>query len=367
MLFRIFVVAAGFVAYCIFCDSGNSFNFVKIFDNWLKWDANNYIRISEGYTSFNIDGDYSTIVFFPLYSWLLAFVRAFIPNANAAGLLLSALLSSGACIYMYKLVCIDYSKKTAQLSVILMCIFPFGFFYSSIMSESAFLLTSLMTLYYVRKHNWMIAGISGLLSALSRSAGVFLIFPATVEFIEEYKLFGDLKDVKDIFNKILTKWAWMLLLPLGTLIYLFINYHISGDPFYFLKMEKKYWQQETQLFFNTASNYINILNGDTSVSTKMAAFFPGFICLLSSYALIAVGLLRHRNIHMVWLLIYLTLNTTMSWPLSFCRYISCAVPLYIILADLCENNKKLETGLIMGWGILFGIYLVGYMTTKQIM
>ncbi|MDO5398363.1 MAG: glycosyltransferase family 39 protein [bacterium] len=367
MLFRIFVIAAAYVGFCIFSGSGN-FKLTEIYSRWLQWDANNYIRISEGYKSFDINGDYSTIVFFPLYSWLLRIVRIFIHQPVIAGLTLSALLSSASCVYLYKLVCIDYSRNTAQNAAVLMCIFPFSFFFGSVMSESAFLLTSIMTLYYTRKHNWIMAGISGILAALSRSAGVFLIFPATVEFIEEYKLFELIKKPKELFNLVLRKWTWLLLLPLGTIIYLIINYWLSGDPFYFFDMEEKYWHQVSQPFFKTAGSLFEIaFTGSKDTSTKMSAFLPGFVSLMCSYALLVFGLRRHRSMYMFWLVIYIVINTTMSWPLSLCRYISAAVPIYIILADMCERSKKLNTALLLSWGILYGIYLTGYVTTHQLM
>lgn len=367
LLFRVFVIAAGFIIYCIFNESGNQIKFNQIFDVWLKWDANNYIRIADGYTSFDVNGDYSTLVFFPLYSWCLKFVRFIVPYDNAAGLLTSALCYSAACVFMYKLVCIDFKKSVAQKAVILMTIFPFGFFFGAIMSESAFLLTSILTLYFIRKHNWIGAGIAGLLAALSRSAGAFLIIPATVEFIEEYKIFGKIKNVKQTLTVILKKWTWLLLIPAGTCIYLLINYMVAGSPFAFLEFEEKYWNQVSQPFFKTVGSLWTILTGSQSVSSKFGAFAPGLVILLCMYAVMILGIRKHKSMYSAWLLAYLTVNTTMSWPLSLCRYLACAVPVYIILADMCDRNKKLYTALTLGFGIMFGIYMTGYLMGKQIM
>ncbi|MBQ9915393.1 MAG: glycosyltransferase family 39 protein, partial [Clostridia bacterium] len=185
LLFRVFVLGLSFIIYCIFVEQAETVQWPLFLENWIKWDANAYIRISEGYTSYIENGHYPTLVFFPLYSWLLKGLRLLIPSPAMAGLLLSGILSSLACMYLYKLVCLDYSRKTALLSVLLLCIFPFGFFYSAIMSESAFLLASIMTLYYIRKGNWLLGGICGFCAALSRSAGVFLVFPALVQLLEE--------------------------------------------------------------------------------------------------------------------------------------------------------------------------------------
>ena len=367
MLFRIFIIIAGFIIHCVFNEGGNEFHFDQIADVWLKWDANNYIRISHGYTSFMVDNDYSTLVFFPLYSVFLRAVNIFIPNSNIAGLVTSALCCSGACMFLYKLVCIDYPKSAAQKAVVLMSIFPFGFFYSAIMSESAFLLTSIATLFYIRKHNWAAAGVIGMLCALSRSAGVFLIFPATVEFIEEYRLLENLKDIKPKLIVIAKKWTWLLLIPIGTCIYLYINYKVAGNPFEFLRLEEKYWNQTSQPFFKTVGNLWNIINGSYSVSTKMGAFIPGLVILLGMYAVMLISIPKHKSMYSAWLLVYLIVNTTMSWPLSLCRYLSCAVPVYVFLGDMCDKNNKLNTALLLGFGILFGIYMTGYLMGKQIM
>lgn len=367
LLFRIFVIAAGFVIYCVFIANDSKIHMNQIYKMWEEWDATNYIRISKGYASFTQNGDYITLVFLPLYSWILKFFNLIIPNVIVAGLTVSAVCSSTACVFMYKLACMDYKRSTAQKVVILMCIFPFAFFYGAIMSESAFFMTSAMTLYYIRKHNWAAAGIAGMLCALSRSVGVFLIFPATVEFIEEYRLLENLKDIKPKLVLFAKKWVWLLLLPAGTLIYLYINYKITGDALYFLKMEEKYWNQTSQPFFQTVGNLWDIIKGGTSLSTKMGAFAPGLAIVLGMYALMLFGIPRHRSMYSAWLWIYLIVNTTMSWPLSLCRYLTCAAPVYLILGDSCDRNKKLYTALVIGFSIMFGIYLTGYLMSKQIM
>ena len=113
-----------------------------------------------------------------------------------------------------------------------------------------------MTLYYSRKHNYPAAGLCGMLTALSRSVGVFLIIPLTVEFMEEYKILENPKEIKKIINLVVSKWLWLLLIPLGMLVYLFINYRVAGNPFEFLRLEEKYWHQTGQPFFKTVGRSV---------------------------------------------------------------------------------------------------------------
>ena len=243
-------------------------------------------------------------------------------------------------------------------------IFPFGFFYGAIMTEGVFLMTCVLTLYYTRRHNWTLAAVFGFFAALSRSVGVFLIFPATVEFIEEYRLF---ESFKSKFILIFTKWSRLLLMPLGTCIYLWINYNATGNWFYFLEPEKEIWHQSGQLFYKTAGRLWEIIHQNYKVSSKMSAFVPGLIIMFFVYAVMLYGIRRHKSMYSIWVFVYLLVNTSMTWPLSLCRYLTACVPVYIILGDYCEKHKKAYTAFVIAFSILFGIYFTGYLMGKQIM
>lgn len=159
----------------------------------------------------------------------------------------------------------------------------------------------------------------------------------------------------------------MLLLPIGTCIYLFINYRITGDPLYFLKMEEKVWYQHTQPFFVTVGSIWKYIFGNNSLSLKLSAFVPGLIMLFSIYGLTIYAIPRHKSMYATWILVYVIVNTTMSWPISLPRYLICAVPIYIILGEICEKHKKVDTILTVTFGILFGIYLTAYLLYKNVM
>ena len=268
---------------------------------------------------------------------------------------------------MYKLVCLDYGRSTAKIAVLLLSLFPFGFFHGAVMSESVFLLTSLMTLYYGRKNQWFLAGLCGFFAALSRSLGVFLVFPLFIHLIEDNQLLGHLKN-KKVWIKTIKEGAWLLLLPLAVLIYLYINYNISGNPFYFLAIEKTFWHQYSQPFFKTVTTFWDVITqGHYTTSLLLASFLPGFILMVCSYVILLWGATRHKTMYIVWFAVCLIVNSTMSWPLSFCRYMSTVVPLYIILADACEKHEKLRLGLLISWSILFGVYCTGYLLSREIM
>ena len=205
-----------------------------------------------------------------------------------------------------------------------------------------------------------------MLAALSRSVGVFLIFPATVEFLETYRPF-DHFNLKNTILLVLKKWSWLLLLPAGTCIYLYINYRVTGNPLDFLRLQEVVWNEVTRPFFEMPASLWGFINGTYSTSTKVCMFVPGLISLLGVYAFLVAGLKKSRTMLSVWLVIYVIVNTSISWPLSLCRYLSCAVPAFITLGDGCAKNRKLDLAVTISFAVLMGIYFTGYLTGKQIM
>ena len=81
------------------------------------------------------------------------------------------------------------------------------------------------------------------------------------------------------------------MLPLGTLIHLFINYKITGDPLYFLAMEETYWQQVSVPFYQIGRTFQSIFSSGYGLSLLTASFIPGLVCLLFSAGIETVQLL----------------------------------------------------------------------------
>lgn len=241
MAFRAAVFLISICAIYIFKEQ--EFSWKELLNTYLQWDANNYQRIAiGGYTYHTENGDFTTLAFFPLYPWMIRALTLILRNEIVSGILLSALLYSGACCYMYKLMAIDYSRSSAIRAIIYMSVFPHALFFGVMMNESTLLFMSMATLYYIRKHDWVKVGIFGALAALSRMAGILLAIPAAVEWLEHYEIFGRVKDgkIKEAWKLFYSKGLWIFLMLLGTGIYLFCNYKVTGDWFKFLEYQDKY-------------------------------------------------------------------------------------------------------------------------------
>ncbi len=366
-LFRVIVFLIS--AFAIFLMRDGEFSFSQWINSYLQWDANNYHRIAQGGYSFHTEnGAYTTLAFFPLYPWLIRVVNVFVNNYIISGILLSSLLYAGACAFMYKLLALDYNKSTAIRAIIYISVFPHSLFFGVMMNESMLFITSVATLYYIRKHNWALVGIMGALAALSRMAGLLLAIPAAVEWLEHYKIFEKLRQKKigEIWKLFYSKGLWIFLMLLGTGIYLFCNYKTTGEWFKFLEYQKDIWNNGAVYFGKGISIMAEGAMHNDSY-TRFAIWLPEIISVAFVIAALAYGLRCTRNMYTAFLLIYIIINTGFAWPISIARYMTCAIPAFIILADFGERHKWAEHLITATMSIAFGVFFAAYFMSRQIL
>ena len=118
--------------------------------------------------------------------------------------------------------------------MLFLSVYPYAFFFGGIMTESLFLLTTAAGLWYIRRHRWWLAGVWGLLAAMTRMHGILLIGAAAAELVEHMGRF----DWKTIARRL----PALLLPAVGTLIYLTLNWSVTGNPFAFTVMQQ-HWSQ----------------------------------------------------------------------------------------------------------------------------
>ena len=101
-------------------------------ESLCRWDSLHYKNLAElGYRGYMENGQHLFLVFYPGYVWLLRAVRLVLPHTYAAGILLSSLCFSGGCVFLYKLCRYYASHAVARDAVLLLCFYPFSFFFGS--------------------------------------------------------------------------------------------------------------------------------------------------------------------------------------------------------------------------------------------
>ena len=153
-------------------------------DAFGRWDAHWYLDVAEhGYALRGpLDSVQSNLAFFPLYPWSVRAVHAILPGSDEGSWYLAALLVSNAALLLglsllWRLARDLADEETATRTVLYLLLFPFGFVLSSAYPEALFLLLSVASLSAATKGRPWLAGLLGLLLALTRPGGVLVALP----------------------------------------------------------------------------------------------------------------------------------------------------------------------------------------------
>ena len=348
--------------------SGTELGLEQIPELWSRWDAPHYIKLVQfGYNGYRENGQPLFLVFFPLYVWIVRAVQFFVPNVALAGMAVSFLCFGGGCVYLYGMAAEEYGSRIARRALLLLCAFPFAFFYGGIMTESLFLLTTAAGLYHIRRHQWGRASLWGIAAALTRMQGVILIGAAVAELFNDVKPFAK-KGVerKQSLSSMGKKLPLLCAPVLGSLGYLILNYQITGDPFAFTVMQR-HWSQGFMWFpkvlvylFKNAVSWYN-------PTTRWEMWIPEFILFPVFSLLLWKSWKKHRSMFTLYAFVYLILNYCLSWLLSAGRYLSCGVPFFLFGAEELEEHPKLTGGLAVLMGLLQCTFLYRYLCWGQVM
>lgn len=373
---RVVIYIVGYIFFCLNIDeTGN--NFIALVQ---KWDSVNYMTLAEkGYANFTENGQHLFLVFFPLYVWVIRFLNIFTANSLVSGLLSSNLLFALACCQLYRLAGFVYNKSVAKYSVLFLSLFPFSFFFGTVLTESLFLLTTVSATYYALKHKWFAFAFWGILAALSRMMGILVIVPALIELTEsviphfrnKVSLSPESENIKTEKPKviIIIRNFLLAIAPfLGTGAYLLLNYVVDGNPFAF-SIHEKHWHQGF-MWFSKVINYI-FENAISFSRVSFAIWLPTIILFFLFALILSFALIRKKdsnpNSLIAFGFAYLIGNYSLSWLLSAGRYMSCGFVFFIFAAVLFDKHRYAKQIILVLEAMLLVVYFSSYLNNGQIM
>ena len=197
---------------------------------WNHWDAANYVRIAQyGYQT------HFDLAFFPLFPFLISCLGKLLGGASWSYLLVGTLISNvalpGVLFLLYTLTAETMGEHVAWRTILYLCIFPTAFFFFAAYNESLFLLFILGAFLALRRQHWLLAGLMGLLAALTRSAGILLVLPYL------YELWFNRKQLFETFSSLLRSIVGLILIPVGTAIYALYCWITVGSPLAFVSIQ----------------------------------------------------------------------------------------------------------------------------------
>lgn len=300
---------------------------------WANFDGDYYLKIAiHGYQSL-------THSFFPLYP-LLAKYLAFPFGAEVSAILVAGLVISNmsflALLFVFwKLIRMDYSEKTALLSLVLLLAFPTSFYFGAMYTESLFLLLTIGAFYAARKKMWFFAGVLGMLASATRIVGIFLL-PALI--IEWFWGVEGRKKPSSILGLL-----FLLLIPMGLGIYMFFLQKTTGNPFAFYNELAVFGEQRSGQFiplYQVFWRYLKML--------LTARVDPIYLTILMEAVVGGLGLMliiwgylkKMRPSYLVFSFLSYVLPTLTGSFSSFPRYFLGFFPMFIALALLFSEKYQ---------------------------
>jgi hypothetical protein len=291
---------------------------------WNRWDATHYLDLAQsGYTADASDEQRFMIVFFPLYPHLIYLAHFLIPDWHVAAVVLSNVCCIGAFCYCFLLTEKEFGRRAAKVAVFYFSIFPTAYFLHIGYSESLFLVLTIGAFYYARLGRWLPCALLGMLATGSRISGLAIMLPLAFEYLHQ-------KNFR--WRQIRWDGAFLSLIPLGLLAYLYLNYHYFGDPLKFLEFQREHWYRSLSSPWPALQSGWKDLMRDDPIErvmqhgAQLAAFAIGTIGLVAAA-------FRLRPCYTIYLAV--------SWVLIFCdsftlcspRYLLTLFPLFMLLGQ----------------------------------
>ena len=307
---------------------------------WKNWDAIHYLDIAQlGYSNFG-DNKF-LIVFFPLFPALIALFNLLIDDYLVSGFVVAGIASVFVGLLFNHLVRLDFSKQTAHYSVFFLFIFPTSYFLHIPYTESVFLALCLGCFLAARKGFWITVGVLGFFACMTRINGLIL-FPALLfEIWNEYTLTGKLN----------RRWISLGFIPVGFLLYLCLNYYISGNPTVFLTYQKEHWSKYLRFpIYGLWETYKSLFVVEPAVSLMRG--FQELLFVIIGLAAIVLGWKYLRNSYKVWMILNWLLFVSTSYILSVPRYTLILFPLFILISLAAEKSEIFKQ-IFTVWSILY--------------
>jgi len=338
---KILVFAVGYIVTCL--NTGSYPSFTSVIDMFNRWDAPHYVDIARNwYVSDPTLDAYNFIVFFPLYPILICLFTFDLAHINLSALIVSNVSSLIAFFYLYKLARLEFNEGVALKAVLFLSVFPTAYFLSAPYTEGLFFALVIASVYYARLSKWRFAGLLGFFAALARLFGLLLFPVLLVEYFHQKGWKPRQMDLSVLSAS----------LPLaGLLVYLGINYQVTGNPFTFVTIQAVHW-----------GNVLNPLSGlNAAFGWATTASYPDNITVgIAPIAFATFGLLmvavgiwkRLRPVYIVYLFLSWAFAVSTSWWISVPRYVMAMFPIFFLFGLLMRRKALIVVGALVSGALL---------------
>jgi Gpi18-like mannosyltransferase len=339
----------------------NGPKFSGMIEVWDQWDTGHYVTIA--LTGYNAATE--NPAFFPLYSMTMRVLEPVLPGGMlSAGLIISNVSCVVALVLLYRLVQDLAGSAMASRSVFYLMAYPFAFFLSAAYNEAFFLMFTVAALYFLRRSQWLLAGVMGGLASATRQAGILLVLAFAVEYLRQ------------------RNWKWreirpdvlaIALVPVGTASYALYCWRAFGDPLKFVHVQAFWGREPTAPWMGTVRAFETIVlraQGGAVFQPVIVLNAIDILAVVITLILLVLSLvgpwrLGRESLYlivfsMVSFLVILISPIGVDVPLhGLPRYALEAVPAFMVLARM-GANRTLERLYLMPALLTQGVLLLSF-------
>lgn len=282
---------------------------------------------------------YAEHAFFPLYPNLIKKITEFTLSPYLSGVIISLCSFTLGLWFFSRLLALDYTNKIVFWTIVSLLVFPTSFYFGSVYTEGLFFLLIMMSFYFARKGNWLIAGIAGGLAAYTRFVGIFMFPALVIEFFSQPNL--TMKSTKSLINLF-----YILIVPAGLLTYMAYLQSTTGDPLAFLHALPSFGSYRSdsitmlyQVFWRYAKMIWSVQKGTLLYSSVV---YEGSIGLLF-FILTIYSFFKIRLSYAVFMAFAYIAPTLTGSFVSLPRYVLVCFPGFILLGKIISRYPKLKS------------------------
>lgn len=311
-----------------------------IIEPWQRWDTLHYQAIAErGYLAFG-----SALFVPPLYPFLIRITSMGTAGDTLfAGIIISNLAYLLGLIAFYRYAFEENPDiNSSKRSLIYLASFPAAFFFLAAYTESLFLLFASLALLSALRRNWLFAGISGGLAALTRLPGALIIIPLGYAAYIEWRENGNFKP-----------WIAPILTGLGAIFFPLYSWLELGQMPWspFLVQSARFNGGFTFPGLNIIHAAQRIFLGQAFVADVLDLFLILFfiVCAIPVWTTLS----RISSIYYLsFLILYLIREAGVQPLLGTARYVLVFIPAFIVLGMIGKSKKMHRLILYSSWLLL---------------
>jgi len=341
-----------------------------LLSSWNHWDAQRFLHIAQfGYQNAE------DTPFFPLFPLLVKGGALLFGNQGfpAIGIVVSNAALLGTLFVLYQLATDALGEQVGRRVLLYLCIFPTAFFFFAAYNESLFLLLTCSVFLAIRRQKWWLAGLLGLLAALTRSAGVLLVLPYLYEVWASRTLPADAQQPGRFWQQVraLLPKAWpVLLLPVGTLGYCIYCWLAFGNPFSFALVQSNWGRVTTWPWTGVIDALIELFYVQPFGSFIEAHLLFDMAATFGFIALTVVCWRTLRPGYAIWislLILYMLISPALNQHdmlQSTQRFVLEMFPGFLVLAALGLKHPRLHHACLLAFPCLQAVMVALFVLNR---